>query len=137
MAATHSLELDGKRQLVIGTLDTSPSESIQRPFVTLFPAFSAPERQQAEALTSFLIRLGCIEFCSVGPEAELLHDTLDDLIEAGRAFEVVTTWHEDVMDACEYFLHAAAGGRANLLALVSSHPELQAMLEQDVRRRCG
>ncbi|WP_437506793.1 Imm53 family immunity protein [Sorangium sp. So ce1099] len=53
---------------------------------------------------------------------------LDSIIEAGNALDVVTTWHEEPPDACEYFLHAAAGGRAHLLALILSRPELQAML---------
>jgi hypothetical protein len=131
--AAHSLALAGNRTLVISSLGASLDHSIQRPFVTLLPAFNPLERQQAEAMTKSLIDLGCVEFCCVGLEAERLHDALDEIIEATGALEVVTTWHGGPTDACEYFLYAAAGGRANLLALISSHPELQAMLEEETR----
>ncbi|MGK3985804.1 hypothetical protein WME99_22345 [Sorangium sp. So ce136] len=131
--AARSITLAGNRKLVISSLGASADHSIQRPFVTLLPAFNPPERQQAEAITKDLIDLGCVEFCCVGHEAEQLHDALDNIIEARNALEVVTTWHEEPSDACEYFLYAAAGGRANLLALLLSHPELQAMLEEDAR----
>ena len=131
--AARGLTLAGSRKLVISSPGASADYSIQRPFVALLPAFNASEREQAEAITKDLIDLGCVELCCVGPEAEQLHDALDSIIEAGNALEVVTTWHEDPMDACEYFLHAAAGGRANLLALILSHPALQAMLEAEAR----
>lgn len=131
--AARSVTLAGNRKLVISSLGASADHSIQGPFVTLLPAFNPPERQQAEAITKDLIELGCVEFCCVGPEAEQLHDALDIIIEAINALDTVTTWHEDPTDACEYFLHAATGGRANLLALILSHPELQAMLEAEAR----
>jgi hypothetical protein len=132
--AAHSLSLGGNRKLIITSVGVPADHSIQPPFVMLLPAYSAPERQQVEALTKELISLGCVELCCVGPEAELLHDALDEIIEAEDALQVVTTWIEDPSDASEYFLHAAAGGRANLLALIHSHPELQAMLEEEARR---
>jgi hypothetical protein len=132
--AARSLSLEGNRKLIITSVGAPADHSIQPPFVTLLPAYSAPERNQAEALMKGLINLGCVEFCCVGPGAELLHDTLDELIVAEGALGVVTTWIEDPTDACEYFLHAAAGGRANLLALIHYHAELQAMLEEEARR---
>jgi hypothetical protein len=130
----RSLTLTGNRKLIISTLDTSSGYSMQRPFVTLLPAFNAAERQQAESMTKALLDQGGVEFCCVGLEAEQLHDSLDEIIEARGTLDVVTTWHEDLTDACEYFLYAAAAGRANLLALISSHPELQSMLEEEARR---
>ncbi|WP_438007156.1 hypothetical protein WME89_53040 [Sorangium sp. So ce321] len=123
----------GSRKLVITSLGAPADHAIQRPFVTLLPAFNPSERQQAEAITMNLIDLGCVELCCVGPEAEQLHDALDSIIEVSSALDVVTTWHEDPTDACEYFLHAAAGGRAHLLALILSHPELQAVLQEETR----
>ncbi|WP_437833679.1 DUF7684 family protein [Sorangium sp. So ce1153] len=123
----------GNRKLVISAMGASADHSLQRPFVTLLPAFNPSERQRAEAITKDLIDLGCVEFCCVGHEAEQLHDAIDNIIEARNALEVVTTWHEEPSEACEYFLHAAAGGRAHLLALILSHPELQAVLEEETR----
>jgi len=131
--AARSLSLEGNRKLTIASVGTPADHSIQPPFVTLLPAYSAPERQQAEALTKELINLGCVEFCCVGPEAELLHDALDEIIETEGALEVVTSWIGDPAEASEYFLHASAGGRANLLALIHSHPELRTLLEEEAR----
>lgn len=131
--AAIGLTLANNRKLIISTLSASSSDSLQRPFVTLLPAFNAAERQRAEAMTKGLLDLGGVEFCCVGPEAEQLHDALDEFIEERGTLDVVTTWHEDLTDACTYFLYAAAGGQAHLLALISSHPELQAMLEEEAR----
>jgi len=64
----------------------------------------------------------------VGPAAELLHDALDDIIENDGALSVVTTWHTDEKDACEYFLFAAGGAVKSLVALISLHPELVELL---------
>lgn len=132
--ATHSLGLDRNRKLTITSVGAPAGHSIQPPFVALLPAYSAPERHQVEGLARELIKTGCVEFCCVGPEAERLHDALDEIIETEGALDVVTTWFEDSKEASEYFLHAAAGGRANLLALIHSHPELQALLEDEARR---
>ena len=74
---------------------------------------------------------GCVEFCCVGPQAELLHDALDEVLEERGALEVVTTWHTDDSDAAEYFLFAAGSKLPTLLALVAAHPELVALLEQE------
>jgi len=74
---------------------------------------------------------GCVEFCCVGLQAELLHDSIDEIVEKKGAFEVVTTWHTDYTDASEYFLFAAGGKSPTLLALVTSHPELVALLEKE------
>jgi hypothetical protein len=83
--AARSLSLKGNRKLTITSVEATADHSIQPPFVTFLPAYSAPERQQAEALMKELINLGCVEFCCVGPEAELLHDALDEIIVAEGA----------------------------------------------------
>lgn len=131
---SRSLGLKENRMLTITSLAPAADHSIQPPFVTLLPAYSEPERQQAEAVTKELINLGCVEFCCVGPESERLHDRLDEIIEGEGALEVATTWIEDPIEASEYFLHAAGGGRTNLLALIRSHPDLHAVLEQEALR---
>jgi len=56
-----------------------------------------------------------------------------ELEEVANEFGMVTTWDADPADVCKYFLHAAGGGRANLLALISCHPEVQAILEEEAQ----
>ena len=126
--------LSGDRKLIVSALGALPDESIRRPFATLLPAFSASERHQAEAMTTKLVDMGCVEFCCVGPESEQLHDALDEVIEARGVLGVVTTWHVDVLDACEHFLYAAGGERATLLALIAAHPSVEAKLKEEARR---
>jgi len=126
---TQTFALEGNRCLVVGTLDATPSNLINPPFVSLMPAFNSSDRRQAAAIANSLIDLGCVEFCCVGPEGEQLHDTLDEIIEGRGALEIVTMWDADPDLVCEYFLYAAAAGKANLLALLSGHHELQAILE--------
>jgi hypothetical protein len=74
-----------------------------------------------------------VEFCCVGPEAEILHDSIDEIVEKQGELEVPTTWHNDYSDAAEYFLFAAGGKPQALLALVASHPDLVALLEKEAR----
>ena len=126
-----TLNLPGGRILILDSLVNSADLSATGPFAVLVPAFSPAERRQVEALAITLLDLGCTEFCSVGPEAERLHDALDVIIEGRGAFEIVTTWHTDYGDACEYFLFAAGGMLPTLLALVSAHPDLIAVLKKE------
>jgi hypothetical protein len=130
---TRTLILPGGRNLVFGSPGTSADYSVCRPFAALVPAFDPGERQQVEAMTGTLVDLGCREFCCVGPQAEQLHDSIDGIIEDRGAIELVTTWHTDYSDACEYFLFAAGGRPPSLLALVSAHPDLAALLEDEAR----
>lgn len=71
-----------------------------------------------------LLNLGCKEFCFIGQNAELLHDHLDLLLQEDDQIDVVTTWHEDIIDGCEYFLFGAGGQSLTLYALISDHLEL-------------
>ncbi|HSO28948.1 MAG TPA: hypothetical protein VLS28_03535, partial [Candidatus Sulfomarinibacteraceae bacterium] len=131
--AAFSLVFSGGRTLIFLSLDQRPNASLNPPFVTLLPAFDEEERRQAEVLAGLLMDQGCVEFCCVGPEAEQLHDSIDEIVEKMGAFEVATTWHTDLSDACEHFLFAAGGRSPTLLALVASHPELVALLAQEAR----
>jgi hypothetical protein len=70
-----------------------------------------------------------VEICCVGPQAEQLHDSVDDIVEAQGALDVITTAHVDYTDACEYVRLTAGEKSAAPRALVSSHPELAALLE--------
>ena len=120
--------LDG-RKLVIAPLVAPSANTFDHPFAALVPAFDAAERRQVDALANTLMDLGCSEFCCVGSEADELHDSLDAIIEEREAFDVVTTSETDSVEACEYFLFAAGGRQHELLALVSPHAELAALLE--------
>ena len=128
--AGRSLILSGGRRLVLGSLDTPIDHSFRQPFAALVPAFNEKERQKVGAIVDTLLDEGCIELCCVGPQAEQLHDSLDGIVEARGMLDVVTTWHSDYADACEYFLFAAGRKPPTLLALIAPHSELVALLEQ-------
>jgi len=131
MEAHFSLA-DG-RTVIIFSLDESSRAVLESPFATLLPAFNEWERRQAERIADLLIDRGSVEFCCVGPEAELLHDSIDEIIENKAALQVVTTWHTDSFDASEYFLFAAGGRVHTLLALVADHPALVALLKKEAQ----
>lgn len=124
------IQLKKNRELVIHSMAPSAALAMTSPFATFLPAYNARERKQAVAMAADLIRGGCIEFCCVGPESEQLHDELDDVIVEHGTLDVVTTWDEEAHEAVVYFLLAATAGRCNLLALIQSHPELEALLRQ-------
>ncbi len=131
---TQRLVFSGGRTVLLLSLEEALSAPLIRPFATLVPAFDERERLQVEALARPLMDRGCVEFCCVGPEAELLHDSIDEIFENIGALEVVTTSHTDHSDASEYFLFAAGGKPHTLLALVVSHPDLVARLQIEA---CG
>jgi hypothetical protein len=120
------------RVIYFGSPQTHLPIGLMPPFAVLLPASNKAELSEAAVITTTLLDAGCIEFCCVGSEAESLHDSIDCIIEDRAAFEVVTTFHLDEMDACEYFLFAAGGGVKSLLALVSSHPKLVSILQEEI-----
>ena len=101
---------------------------IPRPFAALLPAYDPGECAQVVKLSRDLVAAGCVELCCVGPQAESLHDSLDGVIEEMGAITVVTSWDTDELEACEYFFFAAGGLPPVLLALISDHPNLVAIL---------
>lgn len=113
---------------------TLPNELVA-PFAVLLPAFSEAERREVEKLFGAILDRGCIEACCVGPESEGLHDTLDQVIEDRGALDVVTTWHTDLTEACEYFVIVAGGGLRSLLVLTTSHADLTELVKQTARRQ--
>jgi hypothetical protein len=129
----RSMNLSRNRRLVVAERDMPLDLHVQRPFATLLPAYDTIDGRQAENVAGRLIELGCVEFCLVGPQAERIHDALDEIIEARDALNVVTTWHDDELEGCEYFLFAAGGQAVELLAFTSPHTELQTMLEKAAR----
>lgn len=124
----RSLVLEGSRTLVISAVGAPLSSAVQPPFATLLPAYNAEERERAVLATTALMRAGCVDFCCVGPEADLLEDAIDEIVEDAGELDVVTVACEDATEAIEYFLLAAAGGSGGLLALIEEHPELQQTL---------
>ena len=111
------------RVLKIAPLLGPIAAKIHSPFVALLPASNSEECSEAVLVAKNLVNMGCIELCCVGAQSEALHDALDGVLEDMSKLNVVTTFHEDVMDACEYFLFAAGAQTDSLLALVSLHPE--------------
>lgn len=114
----------GAREVFVGSFIDAAAARISSPFAALVSASCQEERNEVLSIAGGLLEQGCKEFCCVGLEAELLHDQLDVLLEEAGSLDVVTTWHEDAVDGCEYFLFAAGGQRLLLFALISQHPEL-------------
>jgi hypothetical protein len=101
---------------------------VNEPFPVMLPAFNGMERSAAEGMVAGLINSGCREFCCVGQQAEQLHDAIDWIIEDRHALDIVTTWHQDIVEACEYFLFAAGIGTNCRIALVSEHAAVVSLL---------
>ncbi|MCP5468595.1 MAG: hypothetical protein H7A32_04935 [Deltaproteobacteria bacterium] len=121
---TIQLTRFGGREVFIGTPSDILTVNVVSPFAVMITAFSQEELNKVLAIVTSLLSLGCKEFCCVGPKAELLHDQIDLLIEKTGSLDVVTTWHEDVVEACEYFLFGAGGQSLVLYGLISQYPEL-------------
>jgi hypothetical protein len=87
----------------------------------------------AVLLATDLVRMGCAEICCVGPNAEAVHDRVDEVVEDAGALSVVTTWHVDMREGCTYFVSAAAGRPRWLLAVVGEDGELPNLLRSMVK----
>lgn len=114
----------GGRSVFLGAPGDVPAVKVDFPFAVLVPASSQEELDEIVGVASRLLVLGCKEFCCVGSKAESLHDQLDLLIENTSMLDVVTTWHEDAIEGCEYFLFGAGGQSLVLYGLIAQHPEL-------------
>ena len=121
--AVESISIEDREVLVC-----SPTEmlaiQITNPFAVLVSSQYEKERGEVLSLFGALLERGCKEICCIGTDAELLHDQFDQLIEDAGAVHVATTWHEDIVEGCEYFLFSAGGQSVDLYALISQHPEL-------------
>lgn len=102
-------------------------------FAVLLPAYSNQEISVSLGQAATLLDRRCIEFCCVGSRAEELHDRLDEVIEDREEFDVVTTFHADIEEACEYFLFAAGAAEPQLLAMVLDHPEIEMQLNSVIK----
>lgn len=114
----------GGREVFLGVPSDISTMNVFYSFAALLPAYSQEELDEVLGVANSLLGLGCKEFCCVGLMAELLHDQLDLLIEKAGSLDVVTTWHEDAVEGCEYFLFGAGGQTLVLYGLISRHQEL-------------
>lgn len=114
----------GSREVFVGAPSDVPDINVASPFAALVTAYSQEELYEVLGIVNSLFELGCKEFCCVGLKAESLHDHLDLSIEKAGLLDVVTTWHEDSVEGCEYFLFGAGGQSLALYGLISQHPEL-------------
>ena len=120
------------RVLTVSDLSRDGLDMSTRPVAALLPAYRDQDVATAMEVVAELVENGCLELCFAGPKAEFLHDRVDALLEGRGWAKVVTTFHPDEDDACEYFLYAANAASGNLLALVASSPMLRAALQAEV-----
>ena len=99
----------------------------------MLPAFDCREREISRIISIDLLDAGCLEFCCLGEEAENLHDELDEIIEIKGLSSIITTWHDDIQDACEYFVNASGGGADCLVGLMEEHGLVVSELRREVR----
>lgn len=118
----------GDRIIYIGSLNDKINYEINGQFGVLLPAYNKKERQKCEQICIDLVEIECMEFCCIGSEAEILHDSLDYIIEDINALDIVTTYDFDENEACEYFLFGMGAGTYSLLALVEEHESIVNLL---------
>jgi hypothetical protein len=97
-------------------------------FTVLVSATCEDDKTEIGKIANYLLEIGCVEFCCSGLNAEALHDSLDEIIEATEHHEVVTTFFEDDQEACEYFLNVSGGLNLGLVALIANQPILMSKL---------
>lgn len=106
--------------------------AVSAPFAAMVPAVEDTDVPNAVLLAADLVRMGCAEICCVGARAEVVHDLVDEVVEDAGALGVVTTWHQDVNEGCEYFIFTAGGRPRWLLAAVEGRAELTTLLRSMV-----
>lgn len=105
---------------------------VEGPFAAMLPAIEDADALHAPSLAGELVRMGCAEICCVGPHAETVHDLVDEVVEDLDALSVVTTWHVDMSEGCEYFLSTAGAPPALLVAIVAERDDLANLLRSMV-----
>lgn len=116
-------QFDG-REVFIGVPSDIMTVNVVSPFAVLVVANDQEDLNEILGIANNLLELGSKEICCVGLIAECLHDQLDLLIENAELLDVVTTWHENAVEGCEYFLFGAGGQSLVLYGLISGHPEI-------------
>lgn len=124
------------RVLTLTGLPLGTDDLTERPSAVLVPAYTDQDIELTIDAIEKLVKSGCREFCCVGPSAEFLHDKIDEILEGSARGDVITTFHSDEIDACEYFLFAANGAIGNLLALVKRNALLLKALQEEINADC-
>lgn len=118
----------GAREITLALLSDVLSIEKKEEFVALVPAFDRKDIDKVVNAVGRMIERGCMEICCVGEKAELMHEELDGLIEEKGFLHVVTTWHVDPREGCEYFLYGAGGQSYALYGFVSDRKDILAAL---------
>lgn len=126
------IALNSLRRVMVAALPLEKLDESLHPTAVLFPAYSLEEIALVLVHVEGLARSGSVELCCVGPVAELLHDQIDGVLESRGMNNIVTTFHTDETDGCEYFLFAANAAEGNLLALIEAHPNLVSELKTEI-----
>lgn len=124
---------DGRRLTILRTDAPIPDE-VEPGFVLLVPAHSREECARVLGRMHDILGKGCTEFCAVGPLADSLHDAVDDFrvaVDSDRDRMYMTVGITCEEEACSYFANCMEGGQASdLVAMVSDHPPVEAILRQ-------
>ena len=129
-------EFGGRKVIIISANDIAV-ENFTSPFAALVTASNRKELDEILGIAASLIKNGCQEFCCVGADSELLHDELDHLIESAGFLDIATTWHNNTVEGCEYFLYAAGGQGLTLIAIIAQHPDLLKSMELAAEQSSG
>ncbi|MFC4527498.1 hypothetical protein ISN76_08000 [Dyella halodurans] len=120
----------GEKEIFCGSLGDSIPDAVPRPFAVLFPAFSEQDRRKGMLLLDSFLERGCGEFQCAGKEAEVMHDDMDGYLEKNGWKRVLTTFDDNVVNACEYHVFGVGKVSACLVALVADYPEVVSHLKR-------
>jgi len=87
-------------------------------FALLVAAYTESDCVAVLRSVGALVDQGCSEIACVGPRAETLHDSIDTKLEDLGAEAVMTTWHHDFLDGCEYIFFGAGAGRIAMIVVL-------------------
>lgn len=125
------------RRLTIQSISAPVAQGLEGGFVMLLPAYTAGDRDAGLARVGEAMQLGCAGICFLGPLAEEMHDTADEIVEDAGHIEISTVAEgepDQEKQICWYFLHVMNGAESrDLLALVLEHPALVELLESTAR----
>lgn len=123
------ISLSLSRLLFIDSIHTAPCDLSVVPQAVLFPAYNEAERKIAESVALELAAKGCLFFSCLGPEAEALEDSLDDLLEELDRSDLATTSHSDALGAFKFLIYGGGWGLRSVVALIHEYPELVKLLK--------
>jgi hypothetical protein len=118
------------RCIFIGRLDDGIPEDVSGSLAVLLTAFSNEECRIGLSMIPVLVEKNCTQIVCVGRFSEQLHDEIDSAIEDMRRPDILTTFHTDAAEACEYFVYAVGSVTSTLLALISNHLSLVDILKK-------